>query len=98
MERMKEANRKVRILGVIAFDFDWYEIRDIWFDKINAGKLEVSIITESVEAIQQDSLIAADRRASGLRRSYEAANFVNIITAVHQDLRKYFVDRHCRFL
>lgn len=96
MDKMKAASHRVRILGVVAFDFDWFDVRDIWFDKINSGTLEVTIIAESMEVIQKESIISADRRASGLNRSYEYANFQNIINAVHQDLRKYYVDRRCK--
>lgn len=98
IQRMKEAKVKVRILGVVAFDFDWYEVRDIWKEKINAGTLKVEIILESEQQIHNKAIIAADRRISGCERSYEFANFMTIINAPSMDLRKYYVDCQCNNL
>lgn len=95
-EKMKEAKVRVRILGVVAFDFDWYEVRDIWKDKINAGTLRVEIILESEQQIHNKAIIAADRRISGWKRSYEFANFMTILNAPSMDLRKYFIDCKCK--
>ncbi len=98
VERMKEAQTRVRILGVIAFDFDWMEVREEWKKRIDAGTLQVEIIMESEQEVHKKSVIAADRRISGLKRSYEFANFLTILNAPLMDLRKYFVDCKCKNL
>ena len=98
VDKMKNAKVRVRILGVIAFDFDWMEVRDIWKEKIDAGLLQVEIVMESEQEAHKKSVIAADRRISGLKRSYEYANFLTILNAPLMDLRKYFSDCNCKNL
>lgn len=98
MGKMKNAKMRVRILGVIAFDFDWMEIREEWKNRIDAGTLKVEIIMESEQEVHKKSVIAADRRISGLKRSYEFANFLTILNAPLMDLRKYFIDCKCHNL
>lgn len=97
-EKLKSAKCIVRILGVVAFNFDWDELREIWYEKINSGTLRVEIICESEPQISRQSVIASDRRFSGLSRSYELANFQTTLNAPAMDLRKYLCDRGCDHL
>lgn len=96
VSKMKKAKSRIRILSVVAFDFDWTEFRDAWYEKISAGELKVEIITESEPEVNKRSIIASDRRISGMRRSYELGNFMNILKAPSLDLRKYLLDRGCK--
>ena len=96
VSKMKKAKSHIRILSVVAFDFDWTELRDVWYSKINAGELKVEIITESEPEVNKRSIIASDRRISGMKRSYELGNFMNILRAPSLDLRKYLLDRKCK--
>ncbi len=96
VSKMKKAKSHIRILSVVAFDFDWAELRDIWYPKINAGELKVEIILESEPEVNKRSIIASDRRISGIRRSYELGNFMNILKAPSLDLRKYLLDLGCK--
>lgn len=96
VSKMKKAKSRIRILSVVAFDFDWTELRDIWYPKIDAGELRVEIITESEPEVNKRSIIASDRRISGMKRSYELGNFMNILRAPSLDLRKYLLDRKCK--
>ena len=47
MDRMRNAKTRVRVLEVVAFDFDWTKIRNDWLKRIDAGTLQAEIITES---------------------------------------------------
>lgn len=96
VSKMKKAKTRIRILSVVAFDFDWTELRDIWYPKINAGELKIEIITESEPEVNKRSIIASDRRISGMKRSYELGNFMNILRAPSLDLRKYLLDCGCK--
>ena len=96
VSKMKKAKSHVRILSVVAFDFDWAELREVWYPKIDSGELTVEIITESEPEVSKRSIIASDRRISGMRRSYELGNFMNILRAPSLDLRKYLLDHNCK--
>ena len=95
---MKNAKNRVRVLGVLPFNFDWDELKEIWFNKINKGKLSVEIICEAEHFVNLQSIIASDKRISGEERSYELGNFLNILAAPESDLRKYLIDEGCNFL
>lgn len=97
MEKLKNAKKEVKVLSVLAFDIDWLALRETWFDKINAGELRVEIILESEEEAYKRSIIASNRRFSGETRSYEPGSFLNILHAPSLDLRKYLLDRGCRY-
>jgi len=77
MEKLKNAEREVKVLSVLAFDIDWIALREGWFNKINAGDLRVEIILESEEEAYKRSIIASNRRFSGEERSYELGSFLN---------------------
>lgn len=94
--KMQKAKFRVRILSVVAFDFNWIELREHWYPKIDAGELSVEIIMESESLVNKRSIIASDRRISGLKRSYELGSFLNILKAPSLDLRKYLLDRGCK--
>lgn len=98
VEELKNAKSEVKILSVVAFDIDWDEVRDIWFEKINEGSLSVEIILESEEEAYKRSIIASNKRYSGENRSYELGSFLNILHAPSLDLRKYLLDRQCKYM
>lgn len=98
MEKLINAKQEVKMLSVLAFDIDWTALREIWFDKINAGDLSVEIILESEEQAYKRSIIASNRRFSGENRSYELGSFLNILHAPGLDLRKYLLDRGCKYM
>lgn len=98
VDKLKAAKRRVRILGVVAFNFDWVEFRKEWFERINAGTLSVEIICESEPLATRRAVIASDRKFSGLKRSYELANFQTILEAPTMDLHKYLLDNGCKNL
>lgn len=95
-EKLKAAKNEVKMLSVLAFDIDWTALREVWFEKINAGILSVEIILESEEEAYKRSIIASNRRFSGEQRSYELGSFLNILHAPSLDLRKYLLDRGCK--
>ena len=98
MEKLKNAKNEVKMLSVLAFDVDWIALRETWYEKINAGELRVEIILESEEETYKRSIIASNRRFSGETRSYEPGSFLNILHAPSLDLRKYLLDRGCRYM
>lgn len=96
MSKIKKAKKRVRILGVLAFDLQWEELREHWFTQINSGSLKIEIICEAENYVSNQSIIAADRRISGESRSYELGNFINILSAPMNNLRKYLIDHECK--
>lgn len=98
MEKLINATHEIKILSVLAFDIDWTELREVWFEKINKGDLSVEIILESEEEAYKRSIIASNRRFSGESRSYELGSFLNILHAPRLDLRKYLLDRGCKYM
>lgn len=98
MIKIKKAKKKVRFLGVLAFDIKWEEVREQWLKQINEGELNVEIICEAEQFVCNQSLIASDKRVSGENRSYELGSFMNILAAPMNNLRKYLVDHECNNL
>jgi hypothetical protein len=98
VKRIKEAVKRVRILGVLPFNLNWDDFKVLWLDKIDKAKLLVEIIHESEHSLNTQAIIASDKRVSGEDRSYELGSFLNILTAPEAMLRKYFVDNNYRNL
>lgn len=94
--KIKRAKNRVRILGVLAFDLKWEDLREQWFNQINNGEINIEIICEAENFISNQSIIASDRRVSGEDRSYELGNFINVLSAPLNNLRKYLLDRDCK--
>lgn len=98
IQKLKLPSREIRILGVLAFDFDWNEFKHEWYEQINRGDLIVEIIRESEDLIYNHSIIASDRRISNEARSYELGNFMNIHKAPATILRGYLLEKDCPYL
>lgn len=96
MGKIKKAKNRVRILGVLAFDLKWEDLREQWLKQIDAGVIKIEIICEAENYVSNQSIIASDRRISGENRSYELGNFINILSAPMNNLRKYLVDHECK--
>ncbi len=95
-ERIKSAQYRVRILGVLALDFDWKSIREQWLKKINSGDFSVEIVCEADHFVRIQSLISSDTRFSGESRPYEMGTFTNILKRPLHDLYKFLKDNKCR--
>jgi hypothetical protein len=98
VKKIKEARKQVRILGVLPFNLNWDEFKELWLDKIDKAELLIEIICEPEHSLNTQVIIASDKRVSGEERSYELGSFRNILTALEAKLRKYFVDQKCRNL
>jgi len=97
VERVKLAKSRIRILGVLPFNFQWDDFRKDWRSKINEGSLSVEIICEAAHFVNSQSIIASDKRISGEKRGYDLGSFLNILAAPVR-LRKYLVDGKCKNL
>lgn len=93
---IKMANKRIRILGVVALDLNWCEIRDDLFEKINSGIVTVEVICEADHFVRMQSLISSDTRFSGESRPYEMGTFNNILQRPLHDLYKYLKDHNCK--
>ena len=93
---IKMANKRIRILGVVALDLNWREIRDDLFEKINSGIVTVEVICEADHFVRMQSLISSDTRFSGESRPYEMGTFNNILQRPLHDLYKYLKDHNCK--
>ncbi len=96
MGKIRKAKKRVRFLGVLAFDIKWEELREQWFKQIDNGELCVEIICEAEYFVSNQALIASDKRVSGEERSYELGSFMNILAAPMNNLRKYLLDHDCK--
>lgn len=94
-EKIKNAQTRVRVLGVLALDFNWKEVRENWLKRINDGTLKVEIICEAEHFVKMQSLISSDTRFSGEPRTYEMGTFNNILHNPAHELYKYFIDNNC---
>lgn len=95
-EIIKNAKCRVRILGVLALDFDWKLVREQWLDRIDKGELTVEVICEAEHFVRTQSLVSSDTRFSGEVRPYEMGTFSNILKKPLHDLYKYLKDNKCR--
>jgi len=98
VELVKNAKRKVRILGAVAFDLPYDEFQDDWSTRINEGKLHVEIICESEADLTYSSLLSADKRLSGDWRSYDIGNLIRMRNEPKIKLRDYFVSNGCKHI
>ena len=98
LNQVKQAKARIRILGTVAFNLPYDELKEDWFEKINAGELQVEIICESESALNYSSLISANKRVSGEDRSYNIGNFMNIKNAPLQKVREYLVSNNCKYI
>ena len=95
---IKQAKLRIRVLGTVAFNLPYDDYKKDWFEKINAGKLQVEIICESESALNYSSLISANRKVSGEDRSYSIGNFMNMKNAPLQKLREHLVNNNCKHI
>lgn len=95
-ERIINAKKRVRILGVLALDFDWKKVRDNWLKRISGGELSVDIICEAEHLVRIQSLVASDTRFSHEDRPYEMGTFTNILQKPLHELYKYLKDNNCK--
>ena len=98
VERIKQAKKRVRILGVLPFSLDWNDFKGSWYEKINKAELSVEIVREAEHFVNGQAIIASDKRSSGEERSYEFGSFLNKLIAPDAILRKYLSDKNCRNL
>jgi len=98
LDLIKQAKSRIRVLGAVAFNLPYDELKEVWFDKINKGKLQVEIICESESSLNYASLISANKRVSGEDRSYNIGNLINIKNAPFQKVRGYLVNNNCKHI
>lgn len=98
LKSMKSAKKRIRLLGVLAIDVNWIEIREVLLNKINSGDFSVEIICEAENHARFHSLISSDTRFSGEDRTYEMGNFSNILKKPIQDLYKYLKLNNCKYM
>ncbi|MDR0307296.1 MAG: NUDIX domain-containing protein [Chitinispirillales bacterium] len=97
-QKIHAAERRIRILGAVAFDLPYDEFKEEWLKKINAGELTVEIICESESSLSYDALIASDRKVSGENRSYEIGDFRNIAKEALMNLKHFLEREKCKHL
>ena len=98
LDLIKQAKKRIRVLGAVAFSLPYDEYKKDWLKKINAGTLQVEIICESESALNYSSLISANKRVSGEERSYNIGNLMNIKSAPLQKVREYLANNNCKYI
>lgn len=99
IEKIKNAKKCVRILGAVAFDLPYEELREDFYKKINNNDdFKLEIICESDSALSYDSLISSDRRVSGEDTRYEYGVLKNIADEPLRNLRDYLKKAGCKHL
>lgn len=98
LDLIKEAKTRIRVLGTVAFNLPYDKYKEDWLKRINAGNLQVEIICEAESALNYSSLISANRRVSGEKRSYSVGNFMNIKNAPFQKIREHLVNNNCKYI
>ncbi|MCH5172344.1 MAG: NUDIX domain-containing protein [Erysipelotrichales bacterium] len=96
---IKNAKKCVRVLGAVAFDLPYNELKDSFFEKINGDNdFELEIICESDSALSYDSLISSDRKVSGEDARYEYGVLKSIVDEPLRNLKDYLKKRGCKHL
>ena len=95
LDKVKKAKKRIRVLGAVAFDLPYEELREDWYKKINAGQLVVEIICETEAELNYDALISADRKVSGEERGHELGEFLRVAHEPILNLKHYLRDRNC---
>lgn len=95
---ISKAQKRIRILGAVAFDLPYDKFREEWLKKINKGNFTVEIICESESSLSYDALIASDRKVSGENRSYEIGDFRNIAKEALLNLKHFLGKEGCKHL
>ena len=95
---IKEAKKRIRVLGAVSFDLPYGDYIEDWFERINEGKLHVEIICESEPDLSYSSLISANKRVSGQERSYNIGDFMRIKNEPRIKVRDYLVEQKSRHI
>lgn len=99
IEKIKNAKKCVRVLGAVAFDLPYAELREGFYEKINSNDdFKLEIICESDSALSYDSLISSDRKVSGEDTRYEYGVLKNIAYEPVRNLRDYLKKAGCKHL
>ena len=103
---IRQAKSQIRVLGAVAFNLPYDEkdkesgkmLKEVWFEKINAGDLHIEIICESESSLNYSSLISTNKRVSGEGRSYNIGNLMIIKNAPLQKVREYLANNNCKHI
>ena len=98
LDLIKNAKKKIRVLGAVAFDLPYADYQNDWFEKINKGALQVEIICESEADLTYSSLISVNKKISGDDRSYDIGNLTRMKNEPKIKLRDYFVNKMCKHI
>jgi isopentenyldiphosphate isomerase len=95
LARIEKAKERIRILGVLAIDLDWDKFKENWSEKIKKREFSVEIICEAECYVNNQSLIASDKRISGEDSSYELESIWKTSLSSLINLQKYLRDSGC---
>ncbi|MDR0868773.1 MAG: hypothetical protein LBP75_09945 [Planctomycetota bacterium] len=93
-EKIREAKKCLRILGILAPDIKWDSFKDIFAQKLQ-GDFTIEIIGESECLVNGQSLLAGDRRISGENKIYELESIWENSLSSLKKLRRYLFDKDC---
>lgn len=98
INKVSKAERRIRVLGAVAFDLPYEKFRDRWYDLINKGNFLVEIICESESDLSYASLVSSNKRVSGEERSYDIGTFLRIKNEPKLKVRDFLVSKNCNHI